>query len=342
MTLPQNMLYKDSAGGGEVWRPVPPWAHFYELIGRIAARGVLSHGRLVIGLSVPHRYMAAPLVTLGALLSVVSDELVGVTSEQRFAELAALEPGTVLRFSSPGSDEVKLGTFVGSKIDNGKKYIVIEDPRGKGHLRTWMPMDYATNIQRTSLTADEIPKRPARRRGNHVSRRFLAAFLSDVDFEAFERDAIIESVLLGPGPALRQEIKDLQLGVRALKPELAEGTLNDLLRVREYVSSETAAWTEIHSTSGSRRLPERMKLNPRVAVFDGARGFLRWRKHFSDSAWVLVLDRHDTQFLDAVADLNSEYAQNSLVQEDIDIVPNLPEGMTIPPGVEATLFFRGR
>lgn len=176
--------------------------------------------------------------------------------------------------------------------------------------------------------------------GAGSSPRFFAGFLPNTDLETFEGDARIECVMFGPGAQLRQEIKELRLGIRGGTAPFPSGTLNDLLRVRTFGLPTAPAWTELHPTAGPRRLPDRMKLHPRVVVFDGARGFLRWRNYFEDSAWIVVLDRNEPQFMEGASELNTEYAQNSIPDEPACIVSELPPGVAIPPGVEVTSYFR--
>lgn len=337
MTLPAGLEYLDGDTGA--WYAVPSWAGFHELVGRLAARGVMGRSRLVIALAVPNRYMAAPMLGLGAILAVSERELSGVTATQRFSELKALPNTAVLRFISPGGDSPRLGTFGGTQVIGGVEYVKIHS-RDKGKpCAFYEPLHYATNIQRTTLTPDEIPSNGRGRKARAASHQFWLSFLPHSDLEAFNRDARVECVLFGNGPQLRNELSEVRFRVPLDAGKSAEGTFNDLLRVRKYSNSTGPSWSDVHSTSGAKSLPERMKLAPRVVVFDGPTGFLRWRKYYPDSAWIVVLDKNDPQYDEGVDELNAEIAMNSSDDNVLCVGDDLPPGVTIPPGVEVTAFF---
>lgn len=339
MSLPEGLEY--ASGEGPSWHAVPSWTTFYAVVGRLAARGVAGNSRLVLALSVPDRYMVAPMLGVGAILGVVERELVGVTPQQRFAQLAELPSDAVLRFTSPLGDVSRLGTFGGTTVREGVEYIKINSYVGKGKPCTFLePVQWAMNIQRTELTPDEIPRSGRGRKAGASSHRFWGRFLPDSDFEAFNRDAKVECLLLGNGPQLQQEIRDQALRVPRDSSQFSLGTLDNLLRVRAYSSVGAPSWSEVVSTAGARRLSERHKMSPRVVVFDGARGFLRWRKYYGDSAWIVVLDRTDSQFGDGVDELNAAMALGSEPETALCIGDELPSGVTIPPGVEVSGFFR--
>ncbi len=285
--------------------------------------------------------MVSPMLALGVVTGVVERELVGVTPEQRFEELAALPPDAVLRFVSPGCEASKLGTFAGVADKNGQPCIRIEGRAGRGNITYYEPAHWALNIQRTNLRPEDIPKSGRGRRGRGSSHHFWASFLPESDFEAFNRDAKIECLLFGTGMHLREEIREQKFRVSRETDKFAVASLDDVLRVRAYSNPVDPCWTQVGTTGGSRRLSERLKLKPRAVIFDGSRGFLRWRKYFGDSAWILVLDRNDPQFSEGVSELNEHLA--SCVESDIlCLTDELPPGVEIPPGVETTAFFQKR
>lgn len=340
MTLPASLAYLDESVATPSWQRIPQWASFYEQCGALAARGVTGRSRLVVALSVPDRYAVAPLLSVGVVLAVAKRELAGVTAKQRLAELKALPNDAVLRFVSPGGDSPRLGTF-GGVIDTerGRRIKIISRSKGRPYV-FYEPVGYAANIQMTSLTPDEIPRNGRARKAGTPSRRFWGRFLPGADLGAFTQGAKVECVILGGGPPLKREICDLRLRVSDDSKKPSEGCLNDLLRVGAYCSRTEANWTEVHSTSGARSLPERMKLKPRAVVFDGTRGFLRWRNHYPSSAWIVVLDRNDPQFAEGVDEVNAEMAMNSGPESVLCVETGLPSKMPIPPGVEVCAFFR--
>lgn len=335
MPLPNGLLYKEDAG--DQWSPVPQWAGFYEQLGETAARGAMEDRRLVVGLSVPSRYMAASFIAVGTVLAVASAELKGVTAKQRFRELQLLPEGTVLRFTRPGADKATFGTFRGTHEENGTKYIVID---GRD-CRYYEPFRYAASIQQTDLSPEQVAGANRWRGSAGGSRRFLSAFLKYTNPATFESDAKPECLLLGPQGQLRDEILGQELAVGGKSgSKLGRGCLNDLLKVRKFGNAAAPSWSELASTTGARTLSDKLKFGPRVVVFDGARGFLRWRKYFPSSAWIVVLSRVEPQFTEAVHELNSEYAENS-IDDPFCVADSLPDGVSAPPGLEMTSFFVG-
>jgi hypothetical protein len=57
----------------------------------------------------------------------------------------------------------------------------------------------------------------------------------------------------------------------------------------------------------ARARPARLISPPAVAVFDGSRSYLRWSGTYPDANWLIILDRNERRFTDAIDAVNALY-----------------------------------
>ena len=67
-------------------------------------------------------------------------------------------------------------------------------------------------------------------------------------------------------------------------------------------------------------------ITPYATLFDGALSFLKWREAWRQTHWIVVLDRTDSHFADAVNVLNQEYVSDR-VDAELPALPRWPDGM---------------
>jgi len=111
----------------------------------------------------------------------------------------------------------------------------------------------------------------------------------------------------------------------------AEGQLQDVLRVNRFVNpqqSHRSALVPVGSGPSS-ALISSVEMG---VVFDGAIGFLKWGAAWRRRHQVVVLDRTDPYFDDAISSVNARFSQNR-----IDDGCVMPDG-DAPPGSEILAF----
>lgn len=85
---------------------------------------------------------------------------------------------------------------------------------------------------------------------------------------------------------LRKEAQSTEFAARSSNGAFVEGTLQEVLRVREFSSANQSYRSQVFSVN-NRKLPGTAgRMKPAFAVFDGATGFLKWREKFRNSDWI--------------------------------------------------------
>jgi hypothetical protein len=109
------------------------------------------------------------------------------------------------------------------------------------------------------------------------------------------------------------------------------GHLMEVLKPRSLVGSMEVFHSEIVS---SQWFEEKTFTDAPVIVFDGARGFRALSHRWPQAHWLVLLDRTETQFLDAVEMIDEMYIDRHTIE-----APFQPG--QVPPGIEVLTFFRG-
>jgi hypothetical protein len=103
------------------------------------------------------------------------------------------------------------------------------------------------------------------------------------------------------------------------------GTLQDILKIRRFAGEGHTYRSEVMAVAAE-ALPE--ITSPYTTLFDGALSFLKWREAWRQTHWIVVLDRTEPHFAEAVNILNQEYVSDRLDAE-VPILPRLPDGMDV-------------
>jgi hypothetical protein len=129
-------------------------------------------------------------------------------------------------------------------------------------------------------------------------------------------------MIVGNESVLRREIQDEPFAIQGEDGKLIEGRLQDVLRARGLGKEGECYRSEIVSTTGKsiRRL---VGSTPHVVIFDGATGFPRWGAMWSNAHWVVILDRAEYRFVEAVSELNRIYLTR-LEDQPIPAMPSAP------------------
>jgi hypothetical protein len=130
----------------------------------------------------------------------------------------------------------------------------------------------------------------------------------------------------------KREIMQTRFAVEISKEELAEGSLQDILRVRRLMKEGEHFRSEVFRIDG-KKLPVADYAVPDITIFDGATSFLKWRDSQRYSNWIILLDRTEPYFRDAAAMLDQEYIRNRISDEGLKNIP------TAPPGVELVSYY---
>ncbi len=291
--------------------PLPSWAVFYMQLGAVIAETESTQSNLVTALAVPTRSYAAVLIAAGAIMSKVKtiDAKLQESPEAHFEMFRDLPSGTSVTLLKFGKT-VK-GEFLGveGKGINGAEAIGvrIQNPKG-GSLTDWLPPKASLKVQISTKPWNKLPANSANTADVNTSEsKFISRIFQGADLRNFVTRSTLDCAILGSRKTIEQEAKETKLSVGPRARESSAGTLLDILRIRGSSSTIEAFRSDIFSVNPKDNAMKSEKMVPRLVIFDGAVGFMKWRDIWRHCNWVVVLDRTEPRFTEAVQIVNEEY-----------------------------------
>lgn len=291
------------------WRPLPTWARGLFELGAAAASHSDADGPLVAAMSLPARPYAAVLLGAGivyarATVAAISD---GGRADQDAARARAIVPGTPVVYIK---DQRRYsGIFEGRTDLGGRAFLTVAIPgkRGGTELHSF-PEDEAWRIEEPTVgrpTPPSLRSQPVVRR-----RSFLLQALGPGGLAWLSRMHSLECVLVGKRSILRCEAFEVRLGIPFGERRIVTARLSDLLRIRTIVGDGQPFASDLVATSNGRLAvgSQPRVVAPRVVIYDGAAGFLKWRHQWPDAHWVVLLDPTDARCTDAAGIIKTLYA----------------------------------
>jgi hypothetical protein len=278
---------------------------------------------------VPTRAFAAAFASLGIVIADAATRD-SATAAGHFGALFDLPPGTpVIYRRSP--QKVLKGVLQGPDEIDGKLYVRVQvDSDGGSYL---IPESLALQVQPASHSG-RLPKKQTGR-PIRLANTFVDSLLGAADPIQLGHGSRLVCALVGRKNALEHEIRRTPLAIHANGNQHSTGSLQDILRVNRFVTGQQSHRSALVS-AGATSLPEHIVNGVEKAVlFDGAIGFLKWGNGWPGRHQVIVLDRTEPYFDDAVSAINQRFLQNG---GGGDI--SLP-ALVAPPGGEVLTFREG-
>jgi len=275
---------------------------------------------MVTVLSIPSRGYAACLACLGAVLE--EHEYSDGTYKTSFQSLINLQKdqNIEISFKRPGKDFWEKGFAGGSKSLDGKEVLVIKLSKSKSELVSpdaFDAMDFKINVNGRRKKAALITEAP----------RVWGALMEEhsiLDFQTRTADTI--ALIGGSRNILEAEARDLKVGL--------EGAPGEFVRISELVRNQQDFPHRQRCSVFTARQPCPPTNGFGLAVFDGAEAFLKMRNNVRNAAWLVLLDRSERGYADAVSAMSSVYHAR---RGDLD--NKFRPGYRIP-GVEILSFVR--
>jgi hypothetical protein len=313
-----NLYYSD----GQQWVELPDWGRFFINLGASCESSTKVKIRLAV--AIPTRAYAASLTAFGFVTNRLLSKTNKITSQEYFQQLCDLEKGTPVSFVKNGRK--KEGEFYGCKVLNSETWIMIRvhDQRAGGLSEGISERD-AFNVKILSTKREKLPKRQTGRLVRPLSP--FAQMFVDEDALPLDKQTTLETIILGQRSVLYKEIAGTTFAIRNAENEFIEGTLQDILRVREYLNDTEHFLSQVIPVNSSLAIQAAKDLLPDLVIFDGVRGFLRWRDYYRKSNWMILLDRAESNFRDAAAILNQEYSKYGRNTYSIENLPTPITGM---------------
>ncbi|HDY99882.1 MAG TPA: hypothetical protein ENH52_00235 [Nitrospirae bacterium] len=327
--LKHKLCYFDE----DQWIEVPEWGSFYIDLGFSIPDIQNLKDRSIIGLAVPTRAFCASLIASGIVLSR-SKKASGNSGDSDYFEFfKTLNKGTPILYRL-GKNGYK-GFFEGIYYEDEEPRVRVKVKKGKQEISTAeMSLKEAGNRICVNGDKKDLNKTSSGRRLSYKG-DFLESCLDETDPFKFTAKSYLECVIYGRINTLREEIKETPFAFKLSNEEYKQGILQDILRVRKFMGEGSAYRSNIFPVERE-ALQTIQSRSLTVVIFDGATGFLKWRDYLRGFDWIVILDRTEPYFHDAIDQLNQEYIENRISEKKLENVTSLP------PGVEMVVFQEGR
>jgi hypothetical protein len=320
------------ANNFDQWVPLPAWGTFFINIGRWVAQAETGKNRLVLGFAIPARNYAAALAALGVVLTRANITTAKIDTNSHFEQLCRLPEGTPVNYQKNGKRYK--GIYLGVNKDYSQPRLRIQiENKSNGGLTDFLRREECHNVAFASTQQINLPKKQA---GRFIvtHNEFLNTLIGS-DTQEFATNTRLECAILGRFNIIQQEITQVPFAYYSSKAELKRGYLHNVLRVRNFLNEGEAYRSEVLPAQGNNPPQTTNKLIPNVTIFDGATGFLKWRDDWRNSHWIVLLERTEPRFQEAVTEINNEYG-NRVDGEEIHNIPS------VPPGVELVVYQEAR
>jgi len=205
------------------------------------------------------------------------------------------------------------------------------DARTSGGLTYLIDESRALQVQ-PAKHSGKLPKKQDAE-NKRFANSFVDSLLGDADPVQLGLRSKLVCAIVGKKNALEHEIRHTPLALHASGDCQAEGQLQDVLRVDRFTAGEQSyrsALVAVGSNPPSGDVISKVEMG---VVFDGAAGFLKWGAMWPDRHQIVILDRTELYFDDAISAVNSRFSQNRADAE----TPSPGSGAP-PPGGEVLAF----
>lgn len=321
---PVRLHFEDSGD----WYSLPEWAEYFITVGKQLADAEQTDSRVMTAIVVPTRAFGAAFVSLGMVISdaAARDH---TSAAAHFEKLFDLPAGTHVIYRPLG--KTLKGVLLEPGEHDGKLHIRVQvHSREGGGLTHWVDESRSLQVQPARHTG-KLPKRQGGQNARFAN-QFVDGLLGEADPVQLGLRSKLCCAIVGKRNALEHEIRKTPLAIHVNGNRHAEGLLQDVLRVDRFVTerqSYRSALVTIGSEFPSREIIQNVEMG---VVFDGAHGFLKWADMWAGNHQVVILDRTEAYFDDAISAINARFSQNRLVGETA-----LP-GTGAPAGGEVLTF----
>lgn len=322
---PVNLHFEDSGN----WYSLPEWAEYFISVGKHLTAAPPFESRIVTAIVVPTRAFGAAFVSLGMVVSdAASRDLASETVH--FEKLFDLPPGTPVIYR-PGTGKTLRGILQEPEEYQGKLRVRVQvHNRAGGGLTYIIDESKAMQVQ-PARHSGTLPKKQGVENARFAN-EFVNSLLGEADPVQLGLRSKLVCTLVGKRNTLEHEIRQTQLAIHANGHQHAEGHLQDVLRVNRFVTEQQSYRSALVSVGSDSPTVEVVSKTESGVVFDGASGFLKWGQLWNGCHQVVVLDRTEPYFYDAISAINTRFSQRR-----IDGDAALP-GSDAPPGGEVIAF----
>ena len=310
---------------GSRWAAMPSWAISFISLGSAIAAPQDPHYRFITGLAVPLRAYAAALISTGYIIERAKIPYDSLDETEYLDNLKTIEPGRPVIYRS--GEDCYHGEFIGIEQKEAGPSINVIWKRGRKRCKCSLPLQEAR--KRLQIVGGSNNGSPEIAVGEHRivhNKEFLNTMLGTNNSYEFAMRSRLECVIIGCVNTLRHEIKDTEISFGSGH---VEGTFQDVLRARKFMAEGSAYRSNIMPADREQTSLTANQDSPYMVIFDGAISFLKWRDYWRRSNWLVLLDKTESCFQEAVDQLNNEYVERRIGDPPIENTLELPQGIDI-------------
>jgi hypothetical protein len=314
-----NLHFEDSGA----WYSLPEWAEYFIKVGKHVAFADQSESRIVTAIVVPTRAFAAAFVSLGMVISdaAARDQ---TSNSAHFEMLFGSPPGTPVIYRERPGKTLK-GILQDPEEISGKLYIRVQVHSNRGGSLTCL-VDEAHSLKvQPARHSGKLPKKQGGQNARFAN-QFVDGLLGEADPVQLGLRSRFCCAIVGRKGNLEYEIRRTPLALHVNGSHHSNGCIQDVLRVDRFVSekqSHRSALVPVGSSPPSAEVIENVEMG---VVFDGASGFLKWGNLWESRHQVVILDRTENYFDDAISSINSRFSQNRVDVENTMLRSDAPDG----------------
>lgn len=311
---------------------IPTWMTFYHSLGCYSSIKSEDHLRKVIIISVPTRHFCSSIIATGAISNIATEFVEDpLSKEAYFDKLINLPNGTSIIRRDPNTKTIKSkGQSISPNGPDDKEYFRLQTHRGTKKSAPFinlLNMDICWNEIEIDISNPDTPLPPGHRTTfNDDGAAFRSKIFDNTSF--FNNGNETLCLLIGQVNTMENEIGEDNLIVSDTD---IEGSFQDIIRSDKL---------EIISSYKTQLLSDRVTPKttieepPRLIIFDGARSFAKWKHFFNRSNMLVILDRTESHYEEAVLLANQDFESR---KEDLHIPEFLIE--QIPLGVQVMSYY---
>lgn len=314
---PAKLLYQSHDGNALA---LPQWAQTFLLLGETIVRWDDDRTRIIAGIALPTRAYASLMIGTGIVLE--REKIKIIDTAANFQTVTKLPVGTALLYNVNGKS--LHAAFDGTQVVHGELRLRVRVQKRSAGGGTYLldakqalALQVLVGIDGESALSNRV------HRTKNSQQLFLKNLLPHTEPDEFLLYSRLDCLIIGTIVTLRNEMA-LRLASNGWHG-MQLGTFQDILKIQRFSSPGHTYRSEVMAV-GSEALPD--NVTPYASLFDGALSFLKWRETWRQTHWIVVLDRTEPHFAEAVSILNQEYISDRIDAEQ-SIVPRLPDGMDV-------------
>lgn len=312
--LPQ--LYYQS---GHELKLLPKWAYFFMSVGQQVAAMPKNGSRLVLALTLPTRAFAATLVATGIVFTKATSS--NDTDREQIQRILSLKRGDFV-YVRKNKRKIK-GVVDRIEEDCGEMYIFVKTSTLE---ISGFPVEmYASRI----TVIDKEPKLPKYQQTGYDLEKpneFMSVFFGEKLAQDYILDTSFDVLILGKKSDICYELCNFSLiSSGSGKSSQESGLLQDIVRVRQFFREGKSHKAEVMSVSDEDNFYD-IPSSP-IIIFDGAIAYIRHSHKWHKNHYIVLLDRTDRHFSDAVELLNQNYMHR--LNNQLEFSMNIPNGIEL-------------